>query len=206
MKSVETEGKTIDQAVKRALEQLNRTREEIEVEILEEPTKGILGILGSRQAKIRVTVKEDPLKLAKDFLTKVLSCMEIKVHMETQDRQDYLKISMSGENLGILIGRRGETLDALQYLTNLIVSRKMEERIRIILDVEGYRQRRENTLINLAKRLSERVKKSGNKITLEPMNPHERRVIHTALQNEGKIYTFSEGEDPNRKVVIAPKK
>ncbi len=205
MKSIEASGKTVDCAIDKALNKLKKSKDEVEIEVLEEPSKGIFGILGSRLARIRVTIKESPSDIARDFLNEVLSQMKVDVKFETKNTGEYYYLSMSGENLGILIGHRGETLDALQYLTNLAVSRKLAKKVRIVLDVEGYRKKRENTLVNLALRLSERVKKDGKKITLEPMSPYERRIIHTTLQEEKSIYTFSEGEEPYRKVVIAPK-
>ena len=130
------------------------------------------------------------------------------VQIESEERDGYLYLSMTGENMGILIGRRGETLDALQYLVNLVVNKKLfplGERAKIILDIEGYRSKREKTLINLAKKISMRVRRTGNKVVLEPMSPHERRIIHTALQGDDEVETYSEGVEPYRKVVVAPK-
>lgn len=139
------------------------------------------------------------------FLENIFDKLGIEVQTDVSKKDDFINLSFQGNNLGILIGRRGETLDSLQYLTNLVVGKKFGQRFRIILDVEGYRERREQTLINLALRLSEKVKKTGHNIVLEPMNPHERRIIHTALQNDTKVRTFSEGEEPHRKVVITKK-
>jgi spoIIIJ-associated protein len=143
--------------------------------------------------------------LAVEFLTNVFRNMGLSVNMNCKTDNGYINISIKGTRLGILIGRRGETLDALQYLTNLAVNRKTEKRVNIILDVEGYRKRREETLNRLARRLAEKVKRTGNKVMLEPMNPHERRIIHTALQNNMDVTTYSEGEEPYRKVIIALK-
>ncbi|MGI9860640.1 RNA-binding cell elongation regulator Jag/EloR [Moorella naiadis] len=203
MKEIEVSGRTVEEAITNALKSLQAKREEVEVTILEEGSKGFLGLLGSRQARVKVVLPDSPEKVINDFLSKVLADMHIQARMELRPREGYYFVSFHGQDLGILIGRRGETLDALQYLTNLAVNRILEHKIKIILDVEGYRKRREQTLINLARRLSNRVKETGNRIVLEPMNPQERRVIHTALQNDSQILTFSEGQEPNRKVVIA---
>lgn len=203
MKEIEVSGKTVEEAIENALKSLGAKREEVEISILEEGSKGFLGLLGSRQARVKVVLPDSPEKVINDFLSKVLADMQIEAGIEIRPREGYYFVSFHGKDLGILIGRRGETLDALQYLTNLAVNRILQNKIRIILDVEGYRKRREQTLINLAQRLSNRVKETGNRIVLEPMNPQERRVIHTALQNDSQILTFSEGQEPNRKVVIA---
>ncbi|MGI6711256.1 MAG: RNA-binding cell elongation regulator Jag/EloR [Bacillota bacterium] len=233
MKVIETTGKTIDEAIENALKELNAHRDDVEVEILEVPSRGIFGIIGCKAARVKVTMikkeleetveavnevevkeiekaeigkKEKPEDLAIDFLQRIFDKLEVKVHSEVNYQGEFIYLSFTGDDLGILIGRRGETLDALQYLVNLVVSKKIGEKVRFILDVEGYRKRREETLVNLAHRLSEKVKKTGHNIILEPMNPHERRIIHTALQNDQRVRTFSEGEEPYRKVIITRRK
>lgn len=203
MKEIEVSGRTVEEAIENALKSLGAKREEVEISILEEGSKGFLGLLGSRQARVKVVLPDSPEKVISEFLSKVLADMGVEAGVEIRPREGYFFVSFHGRDLGILIGRRGETLDALQYLTNLAVNRILHNKVKIILDVEGYRKRREQTLINLARRLSKRVKETGNRIVLEPMNPQERRVIHTALQNDSQILTFSEGQEPNRKVVIA---
>lgn len=205
MISVETTGKSIDEAVDKALSELNVKNDEVEIEVIEEGSKGFLGIIGGKEAKVRVTIKLDPIELAKEFLNFITNKIKIDVSYETEVRGDYKYINIKGKNVGILIGRRGETLDAIQYLVNLAVQKKIKDRIRIILDVEGYRTRREQTLIKLANRLADKVLKNNKSIMLEPMNPHERRIIHTALQNKEGIKTYSEGEEPYRKVIITTK-
>lgn len=199
-------GKTVEEAVEAALRVLGARREEVEIEVLEEGSKGFLGLLGSRQAKVRVSLLESPERVIKDFLEKVLNAMALNAGLEIRRREDHFWVSFHGREIGLLIGRRGETLNALQYLTNLAVSRMIGQRVRIILDAEGYRKRREQALVRLARRLSERVKRTGNKIVLEPMTPQERRIIHTALQNDAQVITYSEGEEPHRKVVICLRK
>lgn len=202
-KTVEVSARTIDEAVKMALHQLDVSIDDIEFEVLEEPSKGFLGLLGGKQAKIKVWVKSDRLKITRNFLEDVTRKMGIKTTVLAEEEGDFYKISLVGGQLGSIIGRRGETLDALQYLANLVANKNASERKRVILDAEGYRKRREETLVTLAKRLAEKVKRTGDPVALEPMNSQERRVIHTALQHDSRIQTMSEGEEPFRKVVIS---
>lgn len=207
MKVAERTGKTIEEAISKALEEIGVERERARIEILEEPLKkGLFGLLGTTLAKVRVSYEDNPGALACEFIEKVCQTMGVDAVCHVSKRDPHWHVDISGPELGILIGRRGDTLDALQYLTNLAVGKQLSERVKIVVDVEGYRQRREETLIRLAKRLSEKVKRTGTRVVLEPMNPHERRIIHTALQDEYKISTFSEGEEPNRRVVISLKR
>ncbi|WP_366923441.1 protein jag [Metallumcola ferriviriculae] len=206
MRSIEVSAKTVDDAVSQALHELQVDKDRVQIEVLEEAQKGLFGLLGVKMARVKVTISDTPAKMAREFLEKVFKNINVTVVIEETITEDYVYFSFAGKDLGILIGRRGETLDALQYLTNLVVNRKIEERVRFILDVEGYRKRREQTLQNLALKLSDKVKNTGKKVILEPMNPHERRIIHTALQQDNTVHTFSEGEEPYRKVVINLKK
>ncbi|MGB9858490.1 MAG: RNA-binding cell elongation regulator Jag/EloR [Moorellaceae bacterium] len=203
MREVEMTGRTVEEAIEAALKVLGVQREEVRVQVLEEGSKGFLGLLGSRQARVKVILPDNPEKIIKEFLERVLEAMALKAGIEIRRREEYFLVSFHGRDLGVLIGRRGETLNALQYLTNLAVNRMLEQKIKIVLDVEGYRRRREQALVRLAKRLSEKVKRTGNRVVLEPMTAQDRRIIHTALQNDAQIVTFSEGEEPNRKVVIS---
>ncbi len=218
---VEKTGKTVEEALKAALVELNVTEDRVEYEVLEAPSKGFLGLIGTKPAKIKVTVKEverveesaavlatnKPLETAIQFLKDIFHGMHMDVKIETKETLDGIVLDLHGEDLGILIGKHGQTLDALQYLTNLAANRDMSEaKIRIMIDVENYRKRREETLYRLAMRLADKVKRTGDKITLEPMSRHERKVIHMALQDERRILTYSDGEEPFRKVVIALKR
>lgn len=208
MRTMEATGRTVEEAIEASLEELGVRKEDVEIEILEEPNRGLFGILGSKQARVRVTVKLSAEESAREFLNTVFEKMKMDVEIAAEEKEGYLHLSLSGANMGILIGRRGETLDALQYLVNLVVNKKLSglgERARIILDIEGYRSKREKTLINLAEKISMRVRRTGSKVVLEPMNPHERRIIHTALQGDDEVQTYSEGVEPYRKVVVAPK-
>lgn len=207
MKFAEKTGKTIEEAIEAGLKELGVIRERVTIEVIEEPAKkGLFGLLGTRPAKVRLSYEDDPGALACEFLKRVCSTMGVTAEFGAVQKGEHWIVNISGNELGILIGRRGDTLEALQYLTGLAVAKQLSERVRIIVDVEGYRQRREETLVRLAKRLSDKVKRTGNRVVLEPMNPQERRIIHTALQDDQRISTFSEGEEPNRRVVISLKR
>ena len=206
MKELEVSGRTVEDALRSALLRLGVSREKVDYEVIDEGSKGLFGIFGARPAKIRVVVKQDPVDKLVKFLKEVTIAMGLLIDVEVSVKEQTISANIKGENLGVLIGRRGETLDALQYLSNLVINKNSEAKQRIILDIEGYRNRRKNTLQKLALRLADKVRKQGKSIVLEPMNAQERRVIHTTLQSRDDIYTFSEGEEPYRKIVIAPKK
>lgn len=206
MKEVEKTAKTVEEAIELGLKELGVKREQVKIEVLEDSVKkGIFGFLGGKSSKVRLTYEDSPKEMALDLVGKICNAMGIFASYECLQRPDGWLVNITGPDLGILIGRRGDTLDALQYLVNLAVQRHFAERIRIVLDVEGYRQRREETLVRLATRLSDKVKRTGYKVVLEPMNPQERRIIHTALQDDQRVFTFSEGDEPYRKVVISLK-
>ncbi len=204
---LEKTGKTVEEAYQAALAELGLPESRVSYEVIEEPSKGFLGIIGGKLAKVRVTVRElSPLEKAENFLKEIFSSMHLDVKMEREDKEESYIFNLVGENLGILIGKHGQTLDALQYLTNLAANRGLlEEKIRIILDVENYRSRREETLRRLAVRLADKVRRTGEKVMLEPMNRHERKIIHMALQDNYRVVTYSAGDEPYRKVVIEPK-
>lgn len=208
MKVAEKFAKTVEEAIQDCLSELGVKREQVTIEVLEKPEKkGIFGLFGNNKlARVKVTYQDDPGIIACEFLRDLTSSMSVEADFEVSKQDGNVLINITGKDLGILIGRRGDTLEAIQFLTNLAVAKKLSEKVRIFIDVEGYRKRREETLINLAKRLADRVKKSGNRVVLEPMSPQERRIIHTALQDEWKITTYSEGVEPHRRVVISLKR
>jgi len=201
---VEISAKTVQEAVALALEELGADYGDVEIEVLEEGSKGLFGI-GSRDARVRVSLKNSPADDAYNFLENILSLMNMDVEVEKLEDGDTIILRVWGKDSGIVIGRRGETLEALQYLTSLAVNKRSGSYKRVIIDVENYRKKREETLIKLAGRLADKVAKYRRSITLEPMSPYERRIIHASLQNDGRVETHSIGEDPNRKVVITPK-
>lgn len=206
MKSVEKKGRTVDEAVAAALAELGAVREEAVIEVLEEPNKGFLGLIGGKGALVRVIKKERKEDVARRVLKEIGEALGLQVQIEGRADEESVVLNLRGSELGILIGRRGQTLDAIQYLVNLAASKNSLGRERIILDVEGYRQRRAETLERLATRLAERVRRTGESVALEPMSAHERRVIHLALQENPYVTTHSEGEEPFRKIVISAKR
>lgn len=268
MRVVEKVGRTVDEAIQEALKQLGATRQDVEIEVLEEGSKGLFGLLGARRARVRVELKpgvqpapaaeppetedsetraaleagedagaaapdapeaaetlappdaapakrlsaeekavvERKLAAAEEFLTGVLKRMGVEAALETRmDEDDIVVINMAGDDLGLVIGRRGQTLDALQFLVNQVANKAGGHRVRIVLDAEGYRERRAEALAALARRMAGKARRERRKVTLEPMNALERRIVHLALADMPGVETYSEGEDPDRRVVIVPR-
>ena len=204
---VEKSGKTIDEAVNEALAELNTTRENVEIEVVNEGKRGILG-LGSEDAVVRVKMEVNPLQKAEKYIKDVMESFGIDVQLNGSYEDESVMVEIVGdsEEVGKVIGRRGDTLDALQYLTSLVVNKGEENYIRVTIDTENYRGKREETLIKLAKRTAGIVARTRKSITLEPMNPNERRIIHSALQEYRNVTTYSTGKDPHRCIVITTKK
>ena len=207
MKIIEVTGKNVEDAINNALMELKVTRDRVEVETLEEGSKGFLNIIGVKPAKVRVTLKRNNIDAAKTFLEEVLQSMDMSAEVKIKEENSEIRIDLVGPNMGLLIGYRGETLDSLQYLVSLVVNKNHnEEYKRVILDTENYRAKREETLKRLASKIAYKVRVSGRVLKLEPMNPYERRIIHSTLQNDSFVYTFSEGDEPYRRVVVDLKK
>ena len=219
-KMVEKIAKTVDEAVNDALKELNVSKENVDIEVLEEPTKGLLGI-GAKPALVRVTVKgsseeslpsnsvlnvnnEEKKEKVTEVLNNIVNSMGLNIKTDIKEDIDAIKVNIDGENLGLIIGHKGENLDALQLLTSVIVNKEGDYK-RIELDVQNYREKRKETLIHLAQKKAKDVIRYGKNITLEPMTPYERRIIHTALQEDEKVTTVSVGTEPFRKVVIKKK-
>ena len=209
MEFQEFTGKTLNDAVTNALIGLETTRENLEYEIVDKGSNGFLG-MGARLARIKAKRKEEPKKtveaLAEGFLANLFRAMELQVTIKINFHEDMLDVDLTGSEMGILIGKRGQTLDSLQYLLSLIVNKNSESYVKVKVDTENYRQRRKETLENLAKNIAFKVKRTKRPVSLEPMNPFERRVIHSALQNDRYVTTKSEGEEPYRHVVVSLKK
>lgn len=204
LKKTEKTAKSADEAKALALAELGVAEEDAIVEILDEGTKGFLGI-GSKEARASAEIKDLKTYVAKLFLGQIFDAMKIKVDIEADVDGDVMNIELTGESMGVIIGKRGDTLDSLQYLTSLVVKQECGEYVKVMIDTENYREKRNNALVALAERLAEKVARSGRRYTLEPMNPYERRIIHASLQDNDKVTTFSVGEDPYRKIVISPK-
>ena len=224
--SIRVSAKTVDDAITEALIQLGVTSDRLEYEVIEKGSAGFLGI-GMKQAVIEARRKPEPkevkeevkketklvevqpqtIEAVEDFLKNTMKAMDMEVELKTEIDQDgALCVDMSGEHMGILIGKRGQTLDSLQYLANRVANKHQEGYVRVKLDTENYRARREETLRHLAKNIAHKVKRNRRPVALEPMNPYERRIIHSALQSDPYVMTHSEGEEPFRKVVITLKK
>jgi spoIIIJ-associated protein len=196
-------GKTVEDAIKSACAMLGAEREKVEVEILELPSKRLLGFLGASDAKVKVTYAETIEERAKNYLTGILDKMNLGVvEIDTNETDEGIFFNLKGEGLGIIIGHRGETLDAIQYLVSLVANRGEDKYRRITIDTGDYRKKRENTLTSLARRIAQSAVKTHRSTTLEPMNPYERRIIHNAVQEIKGATSWSVGEDPNRRVVI----
>ena len=210
MEFIEITAKTVNDAITEACQKLSIPSAKLEYEVLEEGSTGFLGI-GAKAAKIKARIKEEEKTVdmvAKDFLAVVFKAMNLPVvvNIKYDDIERILDIDLSGEDMGVLIGKRGQTLDSIQYLTSLVVNKGKEDYIRVKLDTENYRQRRKATLENLAKNIAFKVKRTKRPVSLEPMNPYERRIIHSALQNDRYVTTHSEGDEPFRRVVVTLKK
>lgn len=227
-RQIEQEGKTVEEAIKLGLEALGLSEAEVTVEIIEKEKSGFLGI-GSKLAKVKLTAFEeqddveeeitttpvvttektventDAEKNAKEFLSQIFEKMNLEVAIDATVLEKEIRINLSGDEMGAVIGRRGETLDALQYLTTLAVNKSSDDYYKISLDTENYRSEREKTLQALALRLAEKAKRNRRNVSLEPMNAYERKIIHSALQEDDMIHTYSVGEEPNRKIIISPK-
>lgn len=202
MKSVEMIGKTVEEAVELALKELGVSKEEVEIEVVDNGAKGFLG-MGSRDAKVVVTYNYDPEKIAKKFLDGLFEAWGEEVEVWTRLEDDILRVELAGDNMGVVIGKRGDTLDAIQYLVSLCVNKGQKDFLKVSVDTENYREKRNKTLESLSKKLAIRVAKTRKNMTLEPMNSYERRIIHATLQNDRYVTTYSIGQAPNRRVVIA---
>lgn len=203
MKIVEMTGKTVNEALKNALKQLNLTEDKVEFEVIQEASRGFLNLIGNKPAKILVKVKRDYIEDGKIFLRNVLDSMGIESEISFKEENDMLHINITGPKMGLIIGYRGETLDSLQYLVSLVVNKSHDIPYKkIILDTENYRSKREETLKRVAQKTAYKVRKTGRSFKLEPMNPYERRVIHSELQDNEFIYTYSDGDEPYRRIVV----
>ena len=208
MEYMEFKGKTVDDAITAATVELSITSDKLSYEIIDEGNPGFLGIFKVKPAIIKVVMKKSVVEKTKEFCDELFAAMHVEtnVAINYKEEDNVMDIDLSGPDMGILIGKRGQTLDALQYLISLFVNKEGESYIRVKLDTENYRERRRATLEKLAKKIAYTVKRTRKPVSLEPMNPYERRVIHSTLQNDRYVYTKSEGEEPYRKVVIMLKR
>ena len=207
MEFIQISAKTVNDAITEACQTLGVTSDKLEYEIVEEGSAGFLGI-GAKPAVIKAAVKCSVEDNAKNFLKEVFEAMDITVVIDVKynEEEKNMDIDLSGDDMGVLIGKRGQTLDSVQYLVSLVVNKEAEDYIRVKVDTENYRKRRKETLENLAKNIAYKVKRTKRSVSLEPMNPYERRIIHSALQNDKFVTTHSEGEEPYRHVVVTLKR
>ena len=210
MDYIEISAKTVSDAITEACQKLSVTSDRLDYEVVDEGSAGFLGI-GARPAVIKAAVKEEEMSVsqcAEKFLNDVFAAMKMNVSVDInfKEEEKSMDIDLSGEEMGILIGKRGQTLDSLQYLVSLVINKKSEDYIRVKVDTENYRARRKETLENLAKNIAYKVKRTKRPVSLEPMNPYERRIIHSALQSDKYVTTHSEGEEPFRRVVVTLKR
>ena len=205
MDVIKQEAKTVEEAIRLALKKLGIDRDDADINIIEEGSKGLLGLIGTKNAVVEVKHKYNPVKIGKEFLENVFNNMPVDASIslvEDETNSEQVLYNINSKDLGIIIGHRGETLDAIQYLTSLVVNKKTEVYYRVLIDAEGYRDRRKKTLERLAKRLADKAISTGRKVMLEPMPPHERRIIHMTLRKDSRVNTYSEGKEPFRKVMI----
>lgn len=204
LKSVETTGKTVEEAILVAVAELGKTRDKLDIEILDQPEKSLFG-LKKKDARIKATVKFDLIDAAKDYLKDLFELMGVEADCDIKLEGDELRCELIGSKLGVIIGKRGETLDSVRYLLSLYVGKFTDDKIRVVLDSEGYLAKREESLRKLAISIAHKVKKTRRRVSLEPMNSYERRIIHSALQDDMYVKTVSEGEEPYRRVTVVLK-
>lgn len=204
MKKITATGQSVETAVESALAQLNSTRDRVQIEIENEGKRGLFGIFGSRPAVVHVTLLADPIEESFAFLKKVSEEMGVQASIKVLQEGKNVTFQLSGEKIALLIGKRGQTLNALQYLTQLVINRYSKQYLNVVVDAEGYRERRNETLIQLAERMANKAIQTGKSVSLEPMPSYERKIIHTALIRDQKIKTTSQGTEPYRHLVITP--
>ena len=209
MSTIEVEAKTVDEAISQACEQLGKPQDQVDVEVLSGNSNKLFGIIGGNKVRIKATARDMPVnsaaQKAREVLENILEKFGSEATVETEEDDESITLNIKGDGSGILIGRKGQTLDAFQYLVNKIVHRMPEVTKQIIVDTEGYRQRRKDSLIDLAKRLSEQAKTKGRPVSTSPLNPFERRIIHLAIQDDAELTTQSKGDGIYRSVVISLK-
>lgn len=201
----EATGRTLDEAIEIALESLGIKKDNADITILDKPSQGLLGLLGNKDARVLVKAKVEPVQYLKEYITTMLEYIEIDGSVSVSEDEEKIEAEIFGDDVGVLIGRRGKTLSDLQYILNIVIRRQYGELNKmVVLDIEKYRSRREKTLTQLAKNVARKVIQDGREQALEPMTPQERRIIHLALQDYTGVTTYSDGDEPYRKVIVAP--
>lgn len=204
MREITASGETVEEAIQSALDQLNIPKDQAEIEIIDEGKKGFLGLFGSVRAVVKVKQKVDSIAETRQYLKDVATNMGIDVTIDVEVTDHHVTYQLSGEKIALLIGKRGKTLNALQYLTQLVLNKRTDQFYSVTVDAEGYRQRREETLIQLAQKMADKALRMKGKVALEPMPAYERKIIHSALQKNNTVSTYSDGVEPHRHIVIKP--
>ncbi|MEC5425060.1 RNA-binding cell elongation regulator Jag/EloR [Virgibacillus sp. C22-A2] len=204
MKEITASGQTVEEAVLSALEQLNTTRDQVEVDIIDEGKKGLLGIFGSKRAFVKVKLAKNQIQETENFIKEVTKHMNVDVEVTTTVEDNHVTYEVKGDNIALLIGKRGQTLNALQYLVHLALNKDVKQFYSVTLDAEGYRGRRKDTLESLALKMADKATRLNKKVALEPMPAFERKIIHSALQAKKEVSTYSDGVEPHRHIVIKP--
>jgi len=197
-------GETVEEAIESALAQLNLSKEQVEITVIDEGKKGFLGIFGASRAIVKATEVQNNIEKAEQFIKDMTKNMNIETEVETIVSENHVTFNLSGEKIAILIGKRGQTLNAIQYLVQLVINKDSKQYYSVTVDAEGYRNRRKETLESLALKMADKSKRMNRKVALEPMPAFERKIIHNVLQNESDVQTYSDGNDPHRHIVIKP--
>ncbi|MFP4201020.1 MAG: RNA-binding cell elongation regulator Jag/EloR [Clostridia bacterium] len=206
MEAIIRHGRTVEEAVESAAKELGVDASRLEIEVLDEGSRGFLGVLGHRESRVRVRVNTDKVELVREILETMLFHIDPDVEVSVESGEQFIEARVDGEDLGLVIGRRGETLNAMQYLVNIIAGRKSQERRSVVLDAGDFRLRRREDLQRLTRRMADRAVETGRRVRLDPMPPHERRIAHLVLRDDDRVETYSEGTDPSRFVVIDPRR
>jgi len=204
VREVTASGQTVEEAIQSALEQLNITQEEANIEVIDEGKKGFLGLFGSSISVVKVKEKTNRIEETEQYLNNIMKHLELDISIEKEIEDQHVTFNLTGDKIAILIGKRGKTLNALQYLTHLVLNKKNEEYYKVTVDAEGYRERREEVLVELAHKMAEKALYLKRKVMLEPMPAYERKIIHSTLQERNDVTTYSDGIEPHRSIIIEP--
>ncbi|MFD1362643.1 RNA-binding cell elongation regulator Jag/EloR [Lentibacillus salinarum] len=204
MREITASGQTVEEAVQSALEQLDTIRDHVDVDVIDEGKKGLLGVFGSKRAIVKVTVKQNPIEEAENFLRDITEKMNVQAEVTPTVSGDHVTFDLSGDKVAILIGKRGQTLNAIQYLVHLVLNKDADTFYSVTVDAEGYRDRRKEALEALAHKMADKAKRLNKAVTLEPMPAFERKIIHNALQVNDQVSTYSDGAEPHRRIMIKP--
>lgn len=204
MREITASGQTVDEAIQSALEQLNTSKDQVEINVIDEGKRGLFGLFGSKRAIVKLTIAKNPIQEIEHFIKEITMKMNVAIEVTTTVEGNQVLYEMHGENIALLIGKRGQTLNALQYLVHLALNKGNKQFYSVTLDAEGYRGRRKETLQSLALKMADKAIRINKKVALEPMPSFERKIIHSALQSQGKVSTYSDGVEPHRHIVIKP--